>query len=190
MMMKLMNLTLEKAVQHLQAGKVIAYPTEAVYGLGCAPLNEAAVMKILDLKSRPVHKGLILISYDFESLAPYLNLEVLTQTQVNSALASWPGPYTWLFPVSKLVPRWIKGDFSSVAVRVIAHPIAAQLCHLFGGPIVSTSANVSGALPARDVQQILEQFPQGLEGILEGELDLKRGPSQMRDVQTGVVLRI
>lgn len=188
--MRRVNLKIEQVAQCLHKGGVIAYPTEAVYGLGCAPLNQAAVMKVLALKSRPIHKGLILLSDNFESLKPYLNLTVLSQAQLNAALQTWPGPYTWLFPASNLVPPWIKGDFLSVAIRVTAHPIAAQLCRAFGGPIVSTSANVSGASPARNIQQVMEQFPQGLDGIIEGELDLKRGPSEIRDVQTGLVLRV
>lgn len=184
-----MILSLEKAIQCVQSGGVIAYPTEAVYGLGCDPLNESAVMRLLSLKSRPVHKGLILISDTFESLKPYLDLAILTLEQLEEAFKTWPGPFTWVFPASSLVPSWIKGDFDSIAVRVTQHSIAAQLCRSLGFPLVSTSANINGELPARSTIQVLEQFPEGLEGIVVGELDLNRGPSEIRDIQTGAILR-
>lgn len=184
-----MILNLEQAVQCVRSGAVIAYPTEAVYGLGCDPLNELAVMKLLGLKSRSVHKGLILISDSFESLKPYLNIALLSNSQLQAALDTWPGPFTWVFPASSLVPTWIKGEFNSIAVRVTGHGIASELCRTLGMPLVSTSANINGALPARSTIQVLEQFPEGLEGILIGELDLNRGPSEIRDIQTGAALR-
>ncbi|MGZ4970158.1 MAG: Sua5/YciO/YrdC/YwlC family protein [Methylobacter sp.] len=65
---------IKNAARHLKAGAVIAYPTEAVYGLGCDPLNEAAVMTLLDVKQRPIEKGLILIASSLEQLRPYLAL--------------------------------------------------------------------------------------------------------------------
>ena len=184
-----MILTIKEAVECVKSGGVIAYATEAVYGLGCDPLNEAAVMKILALKSRTVDKGLILIADRFEVLKPYVNMTLLTAEQIQAALFTWPGPFTWVFPASDLVPVWIKGGFDSIAIRVAHHPVVCELCQLLGMPLVSTSANINGALPARSTLQVLEQFPSGLGGIVVGELDLNRGPSEIRDIQTGALLR-
>jgi len=185
----LIDSQIKTAVLCLQKGGVIAYPTEAVYGLGCAPLNEAAVMRILTLKSRPVHKGLILLSDNFEHVLPYVDLTTVSDKQLNSVLQTWPGPYTWLFPASNKVPYWIKGDFESVAIRVTAHPIAAQLCRLFQEPIVSTSANISGYPPARTSQEVMTQFEQNIDSIVSGAVDLSRGPSEIKDVLTGAIIR-
>lgn len=185
-----MMLRLDEAVACLKAGGVIAYPTEAVFGLGCSPLDEKAVMKVLALKSRPVEKGLILIADTFERLKPYIDLENLSEAQIQAALDTWPGPFTWVFPASSQVPTWIKGSFDSVAIRVIQHTVATPLCEAFGEPLVSTSANKAGEEPARDVAKVLEQFPKDLEGILAGVVDPLRAPSQIRDVRTGVAFRL
>ena len=130
------------AVKCLKQGKVIAYPTEAVYGLGCDPDNVDAVSRILQIKHRALDKGFILIASSWEQIQPlvmYLTPDLLTRV-----FATWPGPITWLFPASKQVPAWIRGNHDSVAVRVTAHPIARALCEQFGGPLISTSCNIAG----------------------------------------------
>ncbi len=128
------------AARYLKAGKVIAYPTEAVFGLGCDPLNEEAVMTLLDIKQRPIEKGLILIAASIEQLTPYL---VVDQAIIQRISPTWPGPTTWIIPAQSWVPKWLTGSHSSLAVRVTNHPIAHGLCEKFGGPIVSTSANTT-----------------------------------------------
>ncbi|MFW5444072.1 MAG: L-threonylcarbamoyladenylate synthase, partial [Methylococcaceae bacterium] len=133
------------AIEKIDAGEVIAYPTEAVYGLGCDPLNQEAVYKLLAIKKRTVEKGLILIASSLSQLEPYLELndEITSRIQ-----ASWPGPVTWIIPAQPWVPNWLTGAHSSLAVRVTAHPIAQQLCEENMGPLVSTSANTSSYPPA------------------------------------------
>lgn len=127
-------------------GGVIAYPTEAVYGYGCDPFNEEAVERLLAIKERPWHKGLILIAADMDQLEPLL--APLTPEQLARLEDTWPGPNTWLIPDPEdLVPKIVKGVHGSVAVRVCGHPVARRLCEQWGGPIVSTSANRSGEPP-------------------------------------------
>ena len=133
------------AAQKLHAGEVIAYPTEAVYGLGCDPLNEEAVLHLLHLKNRSIDKGLILIASSLYQLEPYLQLN---NTIVSRVQATWPGPVTWIIPAQPWVPQWLTGKHSSLAVRVTNHPIARLLCEKNEGPIVSTSANTSSKPPA------------------------------------------
>ncbi|HEU6454836.1 MAG TPA: Sua5/YciO/YrdC/YwlC family protein, partial [Roseateles sp.] len=82
------------AVAALKAGGVIAYPTEAVWGLGCDPFDEAAVLRLLAIKQRPVEKGLILIAADQAQLQPLLDLAAVPETRLAEVLASWPGPNT------------------------------------------------------------------------------------------------
>ena len=82
--------------QYLDQGQIIAYPTEAVYGLGCDPLNGNTVEQLLTIKQRPVEKGLILIASSFDQLSPYL--EVSNNNHLQQMLSTWPGPTTWVVP--------------------------------------------------------------------------------------------
>lgn len=178
---------LRRAVQALDAGGLIAYPTEAVYGLGCDPLNPAAVQQLLALKQRPMHKGLILIAAGFDQLEPWL--APLPAARRKAVLASWPGPHTWIWPVSETVPVWLRGAHTSLAVRVTAHPLASALCEAFGGPLVSTSANPAGRRPARSPLRVRQYFPRGVDCILHGPCAGAGAPTRIRDARSGTVLR-
>jgi L-threonylcarbamoyladenylate synthase len=180
-------LSISQAVQCLHDGRVIAYPTEAVYGLGCDPRNEAAVRRVLELKSRPASAGLILIADRFERFEPFVG--ILEPGQIDRALDSWPGPVTWLFPRDPGVPDWLAGSHPSVALRVTAHPVCRALCAAFEGAIVSTSANPGAAEPARSAQQVIGYFKNRLCGIVAGELGRNSRPSEIRDLATGRVVR-
>lgn len=177
---------LRRAVQSLRAGEVIAYPTEAVWGLGCDPFDEQAVRRVLALKQRSEAKGLILIAADVAQVLPWL--AALTPAQRDAALATWPGPYTWIVPAPD-APAWLRGEHASLAVRVSAHPGVQALCRAWGGPLVSTSANRSGEPPARDAAELRQQFGDGLGFILPGALGGDPNPSEIRDAMTGAVLR-
>jgi len=85
-----------EAINTLKNGGIIAYPTEAVFGFGCDPDNLASITRLLSIKKRPANKGLILIASDWAQLQPYL--KPLTAAQMNTLMASWPGPVTWLVP--------------------------------------------------------------------------------------------
>jgi L-threonylcarbamoyladenylate synthase len=176
-----------QAVQALHQGGIIAYPTEAVYGLGCDPDNESAVQRLLLLKQRPMNKGLILIAATLEQLAPYL--APIPPQRMQEVLATWPGPFTWIFPAKAQVPTWIRGEHSGVAVRVTAHPIAQQLCLEFGSALVSTSANQSQGPPAQSVEEVNAIFPAGIEVMIEGELGGLSKPTEIRDALTGKIYR-
>ena len=102
-------LSIPEAATALQTGGVIAYPTEAVWGLGCDPRDEQAVLRLLAIKQREVEKGLILIASHLEQLRPYLNLTAVPAENLAAVLASWPGPHTWIVPATGRVPRWITG---------------------------------------------------------------------------------
>lgn len=169
-------------------GKVLAYPTEAIWGLGCDPENEEATMRLLAIKRRPVEKGLILVASSI-SQVEYL-LAGLSRKQRTQIAASWPGPTTWLIPdTDHHVPYWIKGEHESVAVRVTAHPLVAALCEAFGGPVVSTSANRSNHPPARSALQVHKHLGKDIDGILHGCLGGQSRPSTIIDALTGTVLR-
>lgn len=181
------NPRIRRIAQKLHQGAVIAYPTEAVWGLGCDPANPAAVERILELKGRPVSKGLILVAASIDQFAPVL--AHLNPAQRRTLEAAWPGPVTWIVPDGGLIPRWIRGDHSAVAMRVSAHPVVAGLCRAFGGPIVSTSANRAGMREARDATTVHRQFGPAVDAIAPGRVGKSARPSEIRDLLTGVVLR-
>ena len=176
-----------EAAELIRKGSVVAYPTEAVYGLGCDPSNEAAVHKILSLKSRPESAGLILIGASFDQFEGWVSR--VPAANLQAALDSWPGPNTWLFPPGPKVARWITGAHSSVAIRVTAHETCVALCEAFGGPLVSTSANPRSQEPARSADEVTEYFGQTIAGIVEGALGGRDQCSSIRDALTGRVIR-
>ncbi|MBL0463398.1 Sua5/YciO/YrdC/YwlC family protein [Aeromonas dhakensis] len=184
-----MSKEFELAVAALQHDGVIAYATEAVFGLGCDPDSEAAVQRLLAIKQRPVEKGLILIAADLAQLQDYIDLEQLTSEQLAKVEASWPGPFTWIMPARPDTPAWLTGQFDTLAVRVTAHPQVQALCRAFGKPLVSTSANLTGEEPARRLTDIGELLASQLAYILPGEVGGQANPSEIKDARTGAVIR-
>jgi len=180
-------ISVKGAVKCLREGKVIAYPTEAVYGLGCDPGNEVAVRQILALKDRPADAGLILISDAFERFLPWI--DPISRTQLDCALATWPGPVTWLFPRHQDTPDWLAGKHQTIALRVTEHPVCREICAQFDGAIVSTSANPRGVEPARTAGEVDQYFGSALCGTVDGDLGGEQKPSQIRDLASGRVLR-
>jgi L-threonylcarbamoyladenylate synthase len=178
---------IRQAAHVARAGGVIAYPTEAVYGLGCDPLNGEAVHRILDLKGRIAAKGLILVAADLAQVEPYLI--PLPKDLKAKVEASWPGPVTWLLPARPEVPDWLRGEHDTLAVRVSAHPVVAGLCRMFDGPLVSTSANRSGHHPARSPLAVRRIFGDDLDYILHGPLGGLDRPTEIRDGATGRLVR-
>jgi L-threonylcarbamoyladenylate synthase len=173
----------------MRRGGVIAYPTEGVWGLGCDPQNEAAVLRLLALKQRDVAKGLILIAADEAQLAPYIVLSDLTEAQRHAIHASWPGPHTWVVPASAAAPRWITGAHDGIAVRVTAHPQVRALCTAFSGALVSTSANLASQPSAQHRQALDPRIIAGVDAICEGETLGNSQPSSIRDARSGDILR-
>ena len=170
---------------YLQTGGVIAYPTEAVYGLGCDPFNKDAVQKLLALKKRPLAKGFIVLIADWAQLPIFIGN--VSESKWDLVRDSWPGPVTWLFPKAANVPLWLTGGHPTIAIRMSAHPIAFELCR--EGPVISTSANLSGQAPAIDIPSLQAQFPEGIDALLEGELGGAKQPSSIFDVCTGRRIR-
>lgn len=178
---------LREAVRVLRHGGLIAYPTEAVYGLGCDPLDADAVLRLLALKLRPWQKGLILIAADVVQLEPFLL--PLDSAMRERVIPTWPGPNTWLLPTRPETPYWLRGEHETLAVRVTAHPIVASLCRAFGGPIVSTSANLAGKSPATAPLQVRTAFGDQVDYIVHAPLGGAERPTQIRDGRTGETVR-
>lgn len=173
-----------RAARIVREGGVLAYPTEGVFGLGCLPGDEDAVERILRLKQRDPALGLVLIAADQAQLGPWMD------TPVHDVPPSSPEmPVTWIVPAAPSVPAWIRGRHAGVAVRVTAHPIAAALCRASGSALVSTSANISGRLPARNRLILRRLFGPLVDCIVPGDCGPARGASEIRDLASGEVLR-
>jgi len=183
------ELTLDTAVATLRGGGVIAYPTEAVWGLGCDPSQQQAVHALLRLKQRPVDKGMILVAADLEQLHGWARLDALPSERQREVLSTWPGANTWILPAGPLAPAWITGDHSGLAVRISAHPLVAALCRAWGGPLVSTSANLAGQPPVQRREALDPRLLPLLDGILDGTTGGLAQPTPIRDALSGTILR-
>ena len=173
-----------KAARVLLDGGVIAYPTEGVYGLGCIPDDVAAVMRILEIKERDADMGLVLIVSDIGQLEGWIDV---AEDAVPESSAD--KPVTWIVPATARVPYWIRGRHESIAVRQTEHPVARALCEATDSALVSTSANISGRQPARNVHLLRRQFGDLVDYIVPGDLGGAAGASEIRDLLTGKVLR-
>jgi L-threonylcarbamoyladenylate synthase len=178
---------IRQAAQWVALGEVIAYPTEAVWGLGCDPFNEYAVEKIVDLKGRPLSKGVLLIAASVEQVEPFLHQ--LTTEQRTRLATPRPHATTWVVPDTLIAPPWIRGQFPTVALRITQHPLAAGLCRAVGGPLVSTSANPSGKAPARNALTVRRYFKEGITVITPGQVGTAQRPSEIRDIVSGHIMR-
>ncbi len=178
---------LREAAYRVRRGGVIAYPTEAVFGLGCRPDDGAAVERIFRIKGRAAAKGLILIAASLQQLLPYI--QGLPAEREAEILASWPGPVTWIVPALPDTPAWLTGGRDTLAVRVTAHPTAAALCRACGSALVSTSANRSGQAPARSLLQVRLQLGQLPDYVVPGSVGKQARPSRILDARSGRVIR-
>lgn len=180
---------MKEAVKHIHAGEIVAYPTESCFGLGCDPNNEQAVTRLLALKKRPKHKGLILIADKIERLTPWIQWSLLTQGQQTKILATWPGAVTWLVKTKDSTPQYLRGDHETLAVRIPGFKSMIKLCELAKSAIVSTSANVSGAESLKTAQQVSDQFGGEIDYIVDQPIQGNSQPSQIFDALNGHRIR-
>ena len=103
--------------------------------------------------------------------------------------ASWPGPHTWLLPVRERTSRWLRGDHDSIAVRVTGHRYAKALCRTAGMAVVSTSANRSQCATLRSAENVLREFGDEVDCIMEGSIGSNRSPSVICDGVSGEFIR-
>ncbi|MBX2867878.1 MAG: Sua5/YciO/YrdC/YwlC family protein [Acidiferrobacterales bacterium] len=179
--------SIEQGAEIICSGGVVAYPTESCFGLGCDPDNDAAIQRILNMKKRERSKGLILIADKFDRFTSYL--EDLPDDIMQKMVDSWPGPNTWLCPVNEGVSEWLRGDYSTLAIRVTAHAPAKELSMNADRAIVSTSANVATKPALTTVNEVIETFGELVDLIVDHSIGHDLKPSTIRDAVTGEVLR-
>ena len=173
-----MNSELDHAVKILQQGGIVVHATEGVWGLACDPWNEATVHRIFAIKQRPIDQGFIVIGSESSTFQE--ELDALNPELRRKVIASWPGHVTWILPTRRF-PDWVTGHRTSVAARVPDHEQARKLTQLYGKPIISTSANVSGGNPATSIERVRQEFNSTVDFVLPGKIGAAVGPSGIFD---------
>lgn len=173
-----------KAALAIKQGGIIAYPTEAVYGLGCDPYQQAATLKLLDLKNRPIEKGLILVGSQLSQFYDFI--EPLSEQQQKTIQEN--RHTTWIVPACQ-APLWLSGKHDTLAIRLSAHPVVVQLCDCLGQALVSTSANRSNKEPARNSLKAHQYFHDEIDIIINANTGSLGQPTEIRDLLTHKVIR-
>ncbi len=167
----------------LQAGGLVAFPTDTVYGLGCDAFNPQAIRRLYEAKRRTREKALpVLISSlgDLDRVA----LNVTGQT-LNLGKAFWPGPLTIVMEKHAALPKEISPE-PTIGIRIPAHPVALDLLKAWG-PMAVSSANVSGGLDSKTAQEVLEQLSGRIHLVIDGGPSLGKEPSTVIDVTKALV---
>jgi len=170
-------------------GGIIAYPTEAVFGLGCDPDNLQAIEKLLRIKERSPKKGLILLAANYAQLLPYIDDRKIPQDKRLSVLSRWPDGITQLMPKNIQISKLLTGEFTKIAVRLTSQPDVVALCNKVNKPIVSTSANLSGQQPAITWQEVEDTLSNKIDFIIKGNTLGYTQPSKIIDALTGETIR-
>ncbi|MDO4614197.1 MAG: L-threonylcarbamoyladenylate synthase [Lachnospiraceae bacterium] len=158
---------LRSAGEIIQAGGLVAFPTETVYGLGGDALNPDASRKIYAAKGRPSDNPLIVHIADLSHLTPLVKGDIPEKAKL-LADHFWPGPLTMIFEKTKLVPDETSGGLPTVAVRMPSHPAAAAFITAAGGYIAAPSANLSGRPSPTEAAHVIEDLDGRVEMILDG----------------------
>lgn len=172
---------IKQAVDALEKGGVIAYPTETLYGLGADITSPKAVKKVFSLKNRDSSKPLLMAVSDFAMLKKYCEISSEDEGLLKQI---WPGPVSVLLPRKKNVPDILVAGGDLVGVRFPDHKIAQAVISGFGRPIVSTSANKSGENPPASTNQV--NLP--VDFLVPGICKYKK-PSTLIDLHKKQVLR-
>lgn len=180
-----MTIFANRAADVMLRGGVIAYPTEGVFGLGCLPDDDDAVLRLLKIKRRLPSKGLILICSHSSQLAAWAELP----KDMGVPKPDPKHPITWTVPPGAKVTALVRGNSSNVAIRVTTNPVARAICDAIDSPVVSSSANVSGQPIARNRYILRRQFGSLVDYIVPGDCGPAVGPSEIRNLLTGRVLR-
>lgn len=153
------------AVSALRSGGVVAFPTETFYGLAADPRAAAAVRKIFALKHRSAAQALPLIASSTEQIADHVG--AMTPLAERLAARGWPGPLTLIIPASPLLCEDVHRSTGKVAVRVPGDSIARALAAAAGHAVTSTSANISGELPASTASEVTAALGEDIAVLID-----------------------
>jgi tRNA threonylcarbamoyl adenosine modification protein (Sua5/YciO/YrdC/YwlC family) len=170
-----------RAVEALEAGEIIGYPTDTIYALGCDLLNKKAIDRLYAVKHMPSEHPLSFICPDLSDLSRYAVVDDHAYRLLRRLL---PGPYTFILKATREVPKMLHlSDKRTVGIRVPAAPIIVETVRALGRPVISTSANLPGQPPLIDARDITPTF-KGVELVLDGGL-CGTEPTTMIDLSQG-----
>ncbi len=164
--MLLLEEQIKIAAQHIQSGRLVAFPTETVYGLGANALDPLAVAKIFEAKERPSFDPLIVHIAVLDQVKQLIRVE--DERIALLAKQFWPGPLTIVLPKSDLVPDIVTSGLDTVAVRMPDHDIALALIKTAGCPIAAPSANKFGRISPTKAAHVRKQLSKEVDYILDG----------------------
>jgi len=153
------------AAEVIQAGGVIVYPTETLYGIGANAWDGAAIAKVRAIKQREGRKPILVIVKDEQQLAMLTN-EISDEARKLIA-RFWPGPLTLVFKATREVPDLLSHGSGTIGVRIPSSPFCLRLLALCGCPLTSTSANISGGPSLHTVKEIRRAIPRGVDLFLD-----------------------
>lgn len=158
-----------RAVALLRGGDVVALPTETVYGLAADAFNTTAVARIFDAKERPRFDPLIVHLPDWDWLEKVADLAGQDRKLIlQLADAFWPGPFTLVLPKREIVPDIVTAGLETVAVRISAHPVFAEIIRAFGSPLAAPSANRFGRISPTAATHVLQELNGRVPLIVDG----------------------
>lgn len=156
--------SISEAAKLVLAGRLVAYPTDTVYGLGCNPFNKGAVDRLIQAKQR--QKGALPILVN--SMGSAKKLAEFSKAAMNLAGHYWPGPLTLVLPLHAQLPAEVTDDSPFVGLRIPRHEVALNLAEKCGGQIIGTSANLTGQPATTSAQTVLEEMADRIDLILDG----------------------
>jgi len=172
---------IDKAVEILSKGGIIAYPTDTVYGIGCNIFDEKAVKRIFKLKGRDFKKPL---SIAVSGLKMLEKIVFLTEKDKKFLQKILPGPVTVILPKKPIVPDLVTGGSKFAGIRIPDHKIVLEMIEKAGFPVITTSANVSG----KKAPTSLEKFDLRVDFVLKGKCRHKK-PSTVIDLKNKAIIR-
>jgi L-threonylcarbamoyladenylate synthase len=175
------------AAEVIQAGGVIVYPTETVYGIGANAWDGTAIAKVRALKRRTDQKPILVIVGSRDQLVSVV--DGITPLAERCMDAFWPGPLTLVFKASHRIPDLLSRGTGTIGVRIPSSPVCLRLLELAGCPLTSTSANLSGMPTLHTVSEIRQVIPLGIDLVLDAGVLPPSDPSTVLDV-TGVQPRL
>jgi L-threonylcarbamoyladenylate synthase len=168
------------AAEMVMRGGVIAFPTDTLYGLGCSLLDSSAVELIARLKRRD--RSLAVISLIPDAAQVYGLADSVSPVAERLIARYWPGPLSLIFRASALIPPTVRGAGGTVALRCPADKLCERLLNRIGGPVVASSANLTGQRPAETAEEVIRIFGNQLDLILDGGPRHGGQPSTLVDV--------
>ncbi len=169
----------KKAVNLLQKGDVVVFPTDTIYGIGASITKESGIEKIFEVKSRARNKPLIIYVANFEQLQQVT--QEISESTIESLHKIWPGAMSGIFPKTDIVLPFVTSGKDTVAVRIPDHPLCLELVRQVGNPLAVTSANISGMETQKTAQAVAAQLGERVPLVLDGGPNPEQQPSTLVD---------